>query len=148
MKTHIFLLLFVSTDGWPYNPHIRATICIWNGNMLAGTVCHVFCCCCWMEYFQMSLIVLIVANKNAKNSAIEDITDIKEIKKIFRTKNNVLVLFTADAKKSQNAIKVFRESSNLIKGQGTTILVDCANRLVEYCDWVDDEPLRQFRLES
>lgn len=67
-------------------------------------------------------------NKNGRSSVIEDITDIKELKKIFRTKNNVLVLFAANSKESQNSIKIFREASNLVKGQGTTIFVDCSNR--------------------
>lgn len=61
---------------------------------------------------------------------IEDITDVKEIKKIFRTKNNVLVLFTISVKETQNTIKIFREAADLIKGQGTAILVDCANKYV------------------
>lgn len=78
--------------------------------------------------FQVPLLAEVYGNKNGKNSVIEDVTDIKEIKKIFRTKNNVLVLFTSSPKESQNAIKVFREASNLIKGQGTTILVDCTHR--------------------
>lgn len=67
-------------------------------------------------------------NRNGKSSVIEDVTDVKELKKIFRTKNNVLVLFAASVKESQNAVKIFRDASNLVKGQGTTILVDCSLR--------------------
>lgn len=77
---------------------------------------------------QVGLLSIGTANKNPKSSVIEDITDIKEIKKLFRTKNNVLVMFTSNSKEAQNALKVFREASNLIKGQGTTLLVDCSNR--------------------
>lgn len=61
---------------------------------------------------------------------IEDVTDIKEMKKIFRTKNNVLVLYTTNVKETQNTIKILRDAADLIKGQGTAILVDCSNAYV------------------
>lgn len=71
------------------------------------------------------------AKSNSKNSVIDDITDFKELKKVFRTKNNVLVLFVPGIKDTQSTIKVFRDAADLIKGQGTMVLLDCMNSEVK-----------------
>lgn len=76
----------------------------------------------------LQLHLLTINGKlNSKNAVIEDITDVKEIKKIFRTKNNVLVLYASNVKETQNTIKILREAADLVKGQGTVVLVDCSN---------------------
>jgi len=59
---------------------------------------------------------------------IEDINDIKQLKKLFRTKTNVLLLYISSAKEAQSTVKVFRDAAEIIKGQGTMVLLDCANR--------------------
>lgn len=79
------------------------------------------------EIFQLALFS-IDAKLSQKNVVIDDVVDFKELKKIFRTKNNVLILFTSNAKETQNSVKVFNEAANLVKGQATAILLDCTNR--------------------
>lgn len=76
-------------------------------------------------FFQLCLCIFNV-NSFTKTSVIDDIVDVKQLKKIFRTKTNVLVLYVASAKETQNSIKIFREAADLIKGQGTMILIDCS----------------------
>lgn len=72
------------------------------------------------------------SNQNAnKNAVVEDIVDIKELKKLFRTKNNVLVMYVSSVRESAVGIKAFREASVLIKGLGTMVLIDCAGRYVK-----------------
>lgn len=68
------------------------------------------------------------AKINSKSSVIEDVSDVKELKKLFRTKNNVLVLYVSSSKETQSTTKIFREASEIIKGQGTMVLMDCSNR--------------------
>lgn len=68
-----------------------------------------------------------MAKTNGKNPFIEDVSDIKELKKLFRTKNNVMVLYVANVKETQATIKVFRDAAVLIKGLGTMVLIDCSN---------------------
>lgn len=53
--------------------------------------------------------------------------DFKDLKKVFRTKNNVLVLFVSSLKESQNAVKVLKEAASVVKGHGTMVLLDCSN---------------------
>lgn len=70
----------------------------------------------------------MIANaKLAQNVVIEDVSDLKEMKKVFRTKNNVLVLFATNLKETQNAVKTFREAAQQVKGQATAVLIDCSN---------------------
>lgn len=71
--------------------------------------------------------IAVNAKLSPKNVVIDDIVDAKELKKILRTKNNVLILFTANAKDTQNAIKVFTDAAHAVKGQATAILIDCSN---------------------
>ncbi|XP_055549541.1 protein disulfide-isomerase A5 [Wyeomyia smithii] len=67
------------------------------------------------------------AKTNSKNAVVEGITDMKELKKLFRTKNNVLVLFVSSLKEAQATVIAFREAAEVIKGQGTMVLLDCSN---------------------
>lgn len=71
--------------------------------------------------------VAVNAKLNPKNVVIDDIVDAKELKKVLRTKNNILILFAANAKDAQTAIKVFNEAAQAVKGQATAIFVDCSN---------------------
>lgn len=80
-----------------------------------------------LDAFQL-FFVTICAKISQKSVTIDDIVDIKELKKIFRTKNNVLVLFTSNPKETQNTIKIFDEAAQLVKGQATTIFIDCSHR--------------------
>lgn len=52
--------------------------------------------------------------------------DIKEFKKLLRTKTNVLVCFTSSTKQSTDVLKAFKEAAQIVKGQGTMVLVDCS----------------------
>lgn len=62
---------------------------------------------------------------------IEDVSDMKELKKVFRTKNNVMVLFVSGLRDAQSQVKVFRETAEVIKGHGTMVLLDCGNSEVK-----------------
>lgn len=85
--------------------------------------------CIIYTFFQI-LVQLVIAQAKLKQKSVllEDITDIKDLKKIFRTKNNVLILFTSNSKESQNVIKVFDEAAEQVKGLATAILIDCSLR--------------------
>lgn len=67
------------------------------------------------------------AKTNAKSTVVEGITDMKELKKLFRTKNNVLVLFVSSQKEAHSTLNAFRDAAEIIKGQGTMVLLDCSN---------------------
>lgn len=67
------------------------------------------------------------AKTNSKNTVVEGITDMKELKKLFRTKNNVLVLFISNQKEAHTTLNAFRDAAEIIKGQGTMVLFDCSN---------------------
>lgn len=45
----------------------------------------------------------------------------------MRTKTNVLVLYTSNAKQSAEQIKVFKDTADAVKGTGTMVLMDCAH---------------------
>ena len=100
-----------------------------------------------MKYFSIYLLVSIAPNtrrflmcgfqflmlefnvyltKDTKNSVIDNIYDIKDFKKIIRTKTNVLVCYTNSIKQASQVIKVLREAGDVMKGQGTMVLMDCA----------------------
>lgn len=79
--------------------------------------------------FSFQIIVTQVpfhAAKNNKSVVIEDIIDARDFKKLLRTKNNVLVCFTSSVKLSASVIKNFKEAAEIVKGQGTMVLVDCS----------------------
>lgn len=63
----------------------------------------------------------------SKSAVIDDISDVKELKKLFRTKNNVLVMFVSSIREAQSSVKTFREAADSIKGLGTMVLIDCSN---------------------
>lgn len=68
----------------------------------------------------------IYLTKDAKNAVVDNIYDIKDFKKLIRTKTNVLVCYTNSLKQASQVIKVFREAADVIKGQGTMVLMDCS----------------------
>jgi hypothetical protein len=72
---------------------------------------------CGIQHFQ--------AKQNAQKT-IEELTDIKDFKKILRTKNNVLVCYVSSLKQASNIVKIFKEAAEVVKGQGTMLLVDCS----------------------
>lgn len=63
---------------------------------------------------------------NQQNVVIDNINDIKDLKKLFRTKTNMLVMFISNLKETQSNVKIFRESAEIVKGQGTMVLIDCS----------------------
>lgn len=71
--------------------------------------------------------------KTPHKNVINDIVDIKDFKKLLRTKNNVLTLFIKSVKQNSNIIKVFEETAEIIKGQGTMILIDCTSESKKLC---------------
>lgn len=80
-----------------------------------------------MQVFLANLEQL-AAKTNPQNVVIDSITDMKELKKLFRTKTNMLLMFVSSMKESQSAVKVLREAAEVVKGQGTMVLIDCSNR--------------------
>lgn len=82
----------------------------------------------------LSSLVVAANNSKPKYSTIENLQNEKEFKKVLRTKNNVLVLFTNGGKENQNVLKVFRETSEVIKGLGTHVVIDCTTGdLKKFC---------------
>ncbi|KAF4532478.1 hypothetical protein B566_EDAN003054 [Ephemera danica] len=69
--------------------------------------------------------ILAKVSNVKSSSSVEEISDIKDFKKLLRTKNNVLVLFISTMKRANNVVKMFREAADVVKGQGTMVLVDC-----------------------
>uniref|UniRef100_A0A336KFI3 CSON002835 protein n=1 Tax=Culicoides sonorensis TaxID=179676 RepID=A0A336KFI3_CULSO len=65
-------------------------------------------------------------SKATKSHTIENLQNEKEFKKLLKTKNNILVIFTSSNKENQNTLKIFRESSDLIKGLGTMVVIECS----------------------
>lgn len=57
---------------------------------------------------------------------IDNIADVRDFKKLLRTKTNVLVCFTNSLKQSAAAIKNFKEAAQIVRGQGTMVLIDCS----------------------
>lgn len=78
-------------------------------------------------------LLIYAEARNSHKIVIDDLVDVKDFKKLLRTKNNVLVCFVNSVKKSANIIKVFEESANLVKGQGTMVLIDCSNEAKKLC---------------
>lgn len=74
-----------------------------------------------------------LAAKNSRKPVIDDLVDIKDFKKLLRTKNNVLVCFINSVKQNANIIKVFEESADVIKGQGTMVMIDCSGEAKKLC---------------
>lgn len=60
------------------------------------------------------------------NAVIDDVSEYKDFKKLLRTKTNVLVLYTSNAKQSAEPIRIFKETAEAVKGTGTMVLMDCS----------------------
>jgi hypothetical protein len=58
--------------------------------------------------------------------AVEELTDMKDFKKVLRTKNNILVCYVSSLKQAPNIVRIFKEAAEVVKGQGTMLLMDCA----------------------
>ncbi|CAH1107569.1 unnamed protein product [Psylliodes chrysocephalus] len=71
--------------------------------------------------------------KSNKKSTTEDIADIKDFKKLLRTKTNILACFYNSFKESQHVIKLFRDVTENIKGEGTMVIVDCSGSAKKMC---------------
>jgi hypothetical protein len=73
---------------------------------------------CGVQHFQ--------PKQNAQKATVEELTDVKDFKKILRTKNNVLVCYISSQKQASYIVKIFKEAAEVVKGQGTMLLADCA----------------------
>lgn len=74
-------------------------------------------------------MVLAQSKVKQKSVLIDNISDYKELKKLFRTKNNVLVLFTSNpTKEVQNTVKALDEAAQTVKGEATAVHIDCSLR--------------------
>lgn len=69
-----------------------------------------------------------VQAKRQKTSVVTGIDDAKEFKKLLRTKTNVMLLFVNVPKQSQSVTDVFKETADIMKGQATLVIVDCASK--------------------
>lgn len=72
-------------------------------------------------------VQLSFAKTNSKNTVVDGISDMKELKKLLRTKNNVLILYVSSLKEAQATLHAFKDAAEIIKGQGTMVLLDCSN---------------------
>lgn len=89
---------------------------------------------------QLIFIIVLVcgiqdfqAKQNAQKATVEELTDIKDFKKILRTKNNVLVCYISSQKQASHIVKIFKEAAEVVKGQGTMLLVDCSGEAKKMC---------------
>lgn len=74
-------------------------------------------------------MVLAQSKVRQKSVLIDNISDYKELKKVFRTKNNVLVLFTSNpTKESQAIVRALDEAAQTVKGEATAVHIDCSLR--------------------
>lgn len=78
--------------------------------------------------------------KNSQKNVISDIVDIKDFKKLLRTKNNVLNLFVNSPKQNASIIKVFEDTAEHIKGQGTMVFTDCSGKAKKLCKKLKVDP--------
>lgn len=69
---------------------------------------------------------IVFCKHGQKAGSIEEVSDIKEFKKILRTKNNVLVCFISNPKKATGVLTVFKEAAEVIRGQGTMLIIECS----------------------
>lgn len=92
-------------------------------------------CLLLITFLSVSLLSSAVSAQKAKSHTIENLQNEKEFKKLLKTKNNILVIFTNNNnKENQNVLKIFRESSDSIKGLGTMVAIECtAGDLKKLC---------------
>uniref|UniRef100_A0A2L2Y1B4 Protein disulfide-isomerase A5 n=1 Tax=Parasteatoda tepidariorum TaxID=114398 RepID=A0A2L2Y1B4_PARTP len=88
---------------------------------------------CLIITFIVVFCHLAVSKKANSRSLVEDIIDAKELKKLCRTKNNVLILFTKNARQSNELINIFSKAADEIKGQATLASVDCSGEAKKLC---------------
>ncbi|XP_048488599.1 protein disulfide-isomerase A5 isoform X2 [Plutella xylostella] len=77
--------------------------------------------------FFLLLIHLTYQAKKQKTSVVNDIEDIKSFKKLLRTKTNILFLFVNNQKAAKTVTNVFKDTAEAMKGQATSVLIDCSN---------------------
>ena len=64
----------------------------------------------------LSICAHLAGTKKAAKSLVTPVTDQKEFKKLLRTKTNVMVLFTGNAKQAGEAASVLAEVSTITPG--------------------------------
>ena len=74
------------------------------------------------------LAATTVVGKKANKGALEAVSELKEFKRVLRTKNNVLVLFTSEAKRAAEITRILTEVSAEAKGIATLLTVDCSDK--------------------
>jgi len=73
-------------------------------------------------------ILAVTTAKKTEKSLVEAVNDYKDFKKVLRTKNNVLVLFSNNLKKTADVTKLIDEVSVEVKGLATVVSVDCNDK--------------------
>ena len=73
------------------------------------------------------LVTTVMGAKKSTKSLVEPVTDQKEFKKLLRTKNNILVLYSA--KESAGDIQgILGDASIEVKGLATILTVNCGDK--------------------
>lgn len=78
-------------------------------------------------------MLAVLCKQGQKISSTDEVTDIKEFKKILRTKNNVLVCFINNPKKALGILTIFKEAAEIIRGQGTMLIIECTGETKKLC---------------
>jgi len=73
-------------------------------------------------------ICAMAGTKKAAKSLVTQVADQKEFKKLLRTKTNVMVLFTGNAKQAGEAATILGEVSVEVKGLATCLAIDCETK--------------------
>ncbi|XP_055946978.1 protein disulfide-isomerase A5-like [Argiope bruennichi] len=79
------------------------------------------------------LQTLITCKKTSSVSLVENIVDYKELKRLCKTRTNVLILYTQGMDQNVELINVFNKVAEVIKGQASLALIDCAGGGKKLC---------------
>eukprot|EP00057_Strongylocentrotus_purpuratus_P027764 XP_011682238.1 PREDICTED: protein disulfide-isomerase A5 [Strongylocentrotus purpuratus] len=76
----------------------------------------------------VSVLILATeaAKKNVNRKFVADFTDLKEFKKELRTHNNIMVLFSKDAKSAESLMNIYSDVAAEMKGLATLAFIDCS----------------------
>ncbi|XP_071493170.1 protein disulfide-isomerase A5-like [Diadema antillarum] len=67
------------------------------------------------------------AKKNSNRRFVTDVSDVKEMKKELRTHNNVMVLYSSNAKAADSWMDIYSDAAAELKGLATLLFVDCSD---------------------
>nr|XP_037278569.1 LOW QUALITY PROTEIN: protein disulfide-isomerase A5-like [Rhipicephalus microplus] len=98
-------------------------LCVrWHVRDVVLLFCFVLACCLQIE-----------TKKVSGRDLIEDVVDIKQHKKLLRTKKNVLILYTKNAKEATEPLRICSDVALELKGQATLAHVDCSGEGKKLC---------------